>query len=237
MTSRLCKKTQRFYWQLKEFAIERLSIAVRKLKRYTFRYEKFSKNPFGLKALPYPVKWDKLQPYEKLFVEIGTGHGELISHLSSSFPNRLFIGFEIISKFAKMSSKRVENRQNALVFKAEAYGEIPLLFSNNSIDCINILFPDPWHKKRHHKRRPINANFFNNVKSRLKLGGTIFVATDWEEYFEYICDEASKVSDLYAIEKGIYTPEKFGFPVTHYYKKWQGTGRKFQFIELSSLNK
>jgi tRNA (guanine-N7-)-methyltransferase len=233
MASSVNNKIRKIYWNSKEFIKESFRKVRRRKLRETFDYNNYKMDPLNLSTLPYPTKWKNIFRYKNLWLEIGTGHGELIDKLSKDNPKDMYVGFEIITKFAKMSNKKVHFRPNAFVYKAEAYKEIPYLFAENSLRGINILFPDPWHKKRHHKRRPINEDFFTKAHSLLKSKAEIFVATDWEEYYEYIENESDKVKNLYTIEKGIYTPKQFKFPVTHYYKKWVALGgRKFQFIKL-----
>jgi len=233
MSSSVNNKIKKVYWNSKQFIKESFRKKRRSKLADDFDYENYEMDPLNLSTLPYPTKWRKFFSYKQLWLEIGTGHGELIEKLSKDNPKNLYIGFELVTKFAKMSNKKLLYRPNAFVYKAEAYKEIPSLFDENSISGINILFPDPWHKKRHHKRRPINAGFFTAVYGLLKEDAEIFVATDWAEYFAYIEVEADKVLELYDVEVGIYTPERFDFPETHYYKKWvELGGREFQFIRL-----
>ena len=204
------------------------------LSSLIFNYSQNLKNPLLGEQLPYPTNWDKfLQPIpRRIFVEIGSGHGELI-YGEASKPensNSLFVGFEIATKFAKLSSKRLKDLPNAYVFKAEAYEKLFKLFKRQSLDGVYILFPDPWHKKRHHKRRPLTNEFFTKLHSMLKSEATVLFATDWEEYYDFVENQVSGLENLYIMEKGIYTPEKFGVSPTHYYKKWLKIGRKFQYI-------
>lgn len=224
------------FFKFKAFVKKNFRIYSRKLNSITFNYSNYKKSPLNLYDLPFPTKWEQFKPYKKLYAEIGTGHGELIAHLAKKYPNNMYVGFEITKQFAKKTFKKIAGMDNAFAYKGQAYYEIPRIFGKNTLDGINILFPDPWHKKRHHKRRPINQDFFREVYKNLKTSGEIFVATDWEEYFDYISENANLVTDWYKVEKGIYTPKTFDFPVTHYYKKWVKLGgRKFQYIRLSKL--
>lgn len=211
-------------------------ITKRKLNSLKFNYSRYQKSPLNLDTLPFPTKWEKFMSYKKIYAEIGTGHGELLADLAILNPQNIYVGFEITKLYAKKTFKKIAHLNNAFAFKGDAYYEIPKIFKKGSLDGINILFPDPWHKKRHHKRRPINSEFFREVYDTLVKDGEIFVATDWEEYFDYILDHADMVKEIYSIEKGVYAPDKFGFPVTHYYKKWLNLGgRKFQYIRLRKI--
>ncbi|MCA9375307.1 tRNA (guanosine(46)-N7)-methyltransferase TrmB, partial [Candidatus Dojkabacteria bacterium] len=190
-------------------------------------------SPFDYENLPHPFHWTKRLKYKRLYVEIGTGHGEAIKHLSSADPEDLFVGFEITKKYSKKTANKIRKSKNAYVFKAEAYSAILNLFSNNSIDGIYILFPDPWHKKRHHKRRPITTKWLKKVSKKLKPGGFIIFATDWEEYFDYAIKQFQSVSKNFEIGAGKYTPSMFNLPKTHYYTKWLSEGRRFNYIKAT----
>ncbi|GAB4161204.1 MAG: hypothetical protein Fur003_4620 [Candidatus Dojkabacteria bacterium] len=213
---------------------QKIEILRRQLLGVTINYSKFDFKTSLINSLPYPVKWQKVNNYKKLYCEIGTGHGETLAHLASSHPDSLYIGFEITAEYTRKTRNKIKTVPNAFAYKAEAYREIPYLFEKESLDGIYVLFPDPWHKKKHHKRRPLTAKWFTKVHSRLKPGGTIFFATDWEEYFAFVLEQAQKTSDHYSLELGVYTPEAFDLVPTYYYKKWQKVGgRKFQFIKLT----
>lgn len=187
----------------------------------------------NVEALPYPVRWEQVCLYKKLFVEIGSGHGELLQSLASKYDSDLFIGFEISKQFAVRTFKRVKDLKNAFIFKGEGYSNVLNLFKTESIDGIYILFPDPWHKKRHQKRRPLQKDWFKNCYLKLKEGGFIFFATDWEEYYQFVADQLNGLDQLYRIEYGSYKPEDQELPETHYYKKWLKLNRKFQFIKMT----
>ena len=66
----------------------------------------------------------------------------------------------------------------------------------DSFDCINLFFPDPWHKKRHHKRRIVQAEFVTTLSSKLRSGGIFHVATDWPAYAEHIQDVFNQQQQL-----------------------------------------
>ncbi len=199
------------------------------LRRFKFNYNhKLAK--LDIHALPYPTDWQKLRRYKRLVVEIGSGHGELIADLSQKRPDDLFIGFEIISKFMRMGMRRLSSVDNARIFKAEAYGIIPLIFADETIDETYILFPDPWHKRRHHKRRPLTTEWFSILHKKTTSGGSFLFVTDWEDYYDLVSAQLETCDAGWDIKTGEYKPESFGLPQTHYYKKWLKLGRNFRYI-------
>ncbi len=180
-----------------------------------------------LKMFPYKPDWRKIyKEYEKIIIDIGAGHGEIVEFLSRKKDN-LVISFEIRSRFYRMTRKRVRGRENAFVFKGDAYKELGNLFNFGSVYAINILFPDPWHKKRHVKRRPLVKE---NLKTMLKLlypQGYILIATDHDEYYEFIKKQTKQLENV-KIEFGKYVPQDHGLVPTHYFKKM----KKGQYIKI-----
>lgn len=194
----------------------------------------FDLQPLGGDKLPYPVNWNELSDKKKLIVELGTGHGELIEFLSKKNENHLHVGFEITKKYAKKSFNRIKGRRNALVFKMDGYFAVEKLFKVSSIDKVYILFPDPWHKKRHEKRRPLRSEWLEIVDRKLAKNGEIFFATDWKDYYEFVLEQLdnSSLPKRFSKKQGQYDPLKFDLPETHYYKKWREMNREFYFLHL-----
>lgn len=179
--------------------------------------------------LPIPVDWQKLNPGKKLVVEIGSGHGEVL--LENSRENTI-IGFETKRRFYKKCKSKIRNQPTAYIYSCSGYDGVMYYFLDQIIDELLILFPDPWHKKRHNKRRPITSEFFSAVHKKLAPNGQILVATDWEDYFNFIIEHTKEVTELYTVTTGLFSPEDWKLPRTHYYSKWQKYGRKAQFVLL-----
>ena len=225
----LSMKVKKYKYLAKSALLRRFDYARGVLRRFTFDYDR-KLDELDIHSLPYPTDWHRIRQYERLVVEIGSGHGELIANLSQKRPDDLFIGFEIISKFMRMGMRRLSSVDNARIFKAEAYGIIPLIFADETIDETYILFPDPWHKKRHHKRRPLTTEWFNILHRKTVAGGSFLFATDWEDYYDFVSEQLETCDAGWDIKTGEYNPESFGLPQTHYYKKWLKLGRNFRYI-------
>lgn len=187
-----------------------------------------------VKDLCFKPVWRNFYDYKNLVVEIGSGHGELAHFLSDDLEN-FIVSFEISKPFAKRASKslQVRKKKNAVVIYGDAYRLIKLLFRHNSINKVYILFPDPWHKKRHHKRRPLTKVFFKMIDTLLVKNGKLIFVSDYPEYFDFVFKEFyfSKCKCDYLI--GLFDPEKLELPKTHYYKKWRNLGKThFYYLEL-----
>lgn len=209
-----------------------VEVASRTLKAKSFDYDNYELEYHSVKDLPFPTDWSRFKKYDQLYVEIGCGHGELIAALSQSEPQDMFVGFEVTKRYTKMANSRLKNQDNAIVLKGDGFENTLRLFSPGSITKINILFPDPWHKKKHNKRRPVNSDWLKEISTNLIDGGEIFFATDWIDYYEFVLEHLAEIPGVYDVTEGDYDPEEFGYPKTHYYKKWLRLEREFKFIRM-----
>lgn len=125
-----------------------------------------------------------------LIVEIGFGNGQHLLSCCESMPTYNFVGIELYKKGVAncLGLIKQKNLQNIKIIYGEAKTALQQLFSNHSLSKIQILFPDPWPKRRHHKRRLIQPEFLNIVKQKLRITGILHIATDCDKYAKYILD-------------------------------------------------
>lgn len=119
-------------------------------------------------------------------LEIGFGMGETTQKIAQSRPEDNFLGVEVFNAGVGALLKRIDDEQisNIRIIQHDAVEVVRDMLEPGSLAGIHIYFPDPWPKKRHHKRRLIQAEFINLLVSRLAPGGYIHCATDWENYAE-----------------------------------------------------
>ena len=117
-------------------------------------------------------------------VEIGFGNGENLAALATAHPERDYLGIEVHRAGVGRLMLAAETAQltNVRIACHDAVEVLTHQLPPQSLDELLILFPDPWHKKRHHKRRLIQAPFVELAVSRLAAGGIFRLATDWEPY-------------------------------------------------------
>jgi tRNA (guanine-N7-)-methyltransferase len=117
-------------------------------------------------------------------VEIGFGNGENLAALAMAHPERDFLGIEVHKAGVGRLMLACETAQltNVRISSHDAVEVLEHQLPPESLDELLILFPDPWHKKRHHKRRLVQSPFIALAVSRLKPGGMLRLATDWEPY-------------------------------------------------------
>jgi tRNA (guanine-N7-)-methyltransferase len=142
---------------------------------------------YGVDFAPAPLDLDALfKRRASRVVEIGFGNGEHLIALATTHQERDYIGIEVhrpgVGRLLLMLEKLGLTNVRAICHDAVEVLEQQI--TAHSLDEVLILFPDPWHKKRHHKRRLIQAPFVELVASRLKPGGVLRLATDWQPYAE-----------------------------------------------------
>ena len=131
-------------------------------------------------------------------LEIGFGMGESTAHIAQLRPQDLFLGVEVHDPGVGALLKKIVELQlsNLRLIQHDAVEVLEQMITNDSLDGVNIFFPDPWHKKRHHKRRLIQKDFIILLASRLKSGGYIHLATDWHHYAEQMLLVLNQQPDL-----------------------------------------
>lgn len=130
-------------------------------------------------------------------IEIGFGMGHATLEIAKSNPDKNYLGIEVHAPGvgSLLMRCRENNVHNVKVIKHDAVEVLTNMISDSSIAGFHIFFPDPWHKKRHHKRRLIQTNFIELLCSKLQPDGYIHIATDWEDYAVHI-EEVLKTHKL-----------------------------------------
>jgi tRNA (guanine-N7-)-methyltransferase len=168
-----------------------------------------------------------------LVVEIGFGRGEFLLALAAERPERAFLGVEYSGKRVLKMARRVARSGLGNLRLLQARGEdvVQELLAPASVACFWINFPDPWPKKRHHRRRLIQPAFVHALARCLSTGGELQVATDDAPYAEWI-DEVLAGEPL--LENAL-APERFARDVpgrkpTAYELEWRAEGRPLHFF-------
>ena len=150
-------------------------------------------------APPSPLDWREVfgnsNPVE---IEVGFGKGLFLLNASLSCPDVNFAGVEIERKHQLFTATRIAKRglRNVRLACADARGFLRERVAAGSVRAVHVYFPDPWWKKRHHKRRVFTEDFARQGGRVLAPGGHLYVATDVEEYFQVIQDVCGKVEEL-----------------------------------------
>jgi tRNA (guanine-N7-)-methyltransferase len=145
----------------------------------------------GKYCIPYADEYINKSDYfnsETLCVEIGFGMGMATAEIAENNPEMGFLGIEVYKPGVGRLLSEIERRglDNLKIVNHDAVEVLENMIGDCSIDGFHIFFPDPWPKKKHHKRRLINRVFAALLEKKLKPGGYVYAATDWEDYAEHI---------------------------------------------------
>jgi tRNA (guanine-N7-)-methyltransferase len=135
---------------------------------------------------------------EDVVLEIGFGMGEATALIARDFPSTGYLAVEVHKPGIGKLMARVEELAlaNIRIIEGDAHPIITTMIPDKSVDGVHLFFPDPWPKKRHNKRRIVNAEFLALIHPKIKDGGFFHIATDWVPYAEYI-EEVFAASPLF----------------------------------------
>lgn len=130
----------------------------------------------------------------ELILEIGFGMGASTAEIAKSNLNKNYIAIEVHSPGVGNLLKLIQESDipNLKIIQHDAVEVLNEMIKNDSLDGIHIFFPDPWPKKRHHKRRLIQSNLLKLIAQKIKKSGYLHIATDWEDYALWIIDLLDK---------------------------------------------
>jgi tRNA (guanine-N7-)-methyltransferase len=154
-----------------------------------------------------------------LVVEIGFGNGESLAAMAAAEPERLFVGVEVHRPGVGHLLQRLEalSIDNVRVVVGDAVLLFERHIDDDSLAAVQIYFPDPWPKKRHHKRRLIQPALLSLLASKLQPGGELHMATDWPEYAEWMMAVADREPLLVNRHgKGSCAPDRGRRPTTRF---------------------
>ena len=168
------------------------------------------------------------------FIEIGFGMGDTTAEIAMNMPEKNFVGIEVHSPGVGNLINKIKKHQlsNLKIIQYDAVEVIDKMIADASLDGILIFFPDPWHKKRHNKRRLIKEVFLKKIARKIKDTGYIHIATDWEDYALWIIDEIKKCNNLLLKSKKYHSKPNYR-PFTKYEKRGVNLGHKVWDIILS----
>jgi tRNA (guanine-N7-)-methyltransferase len=139
--------------------------------------------PFAAQAVDPGALFGRQAP---LILEIGFGMGQATAQIAAARPDLDFIGVEVHEPGVGALLREIGERDlaNLRIVQHDAVEVLRQMIAPASLSGVHVFFPDPWHKKRHHKRRLIQPEFVALLASRLAPGGTLHCATDWQDYAE-----------------------------------------------------
>ncbi|MEO2281808.1 tRNA (guanosine(46)-N7)-methyltransferase TrmB [Pseudoalteromonas pernae] len=217
---------------------EREGKYIRKVRSFVKREGRLTKGQAASLEKCWPTMGlehkDGLLDFTKVFgndndvvLEIGFGMGKSLVEMAKNDPNTNFIGIEVHRPGvgACLMDADAQGITNLRVFEHDAVEVLADCIADSSLAKLQLFFPDPWHKKRHHKRRIVQPEFVENLRSKLKIGGVFHMATDWENYAEHMLEvmqSAEKFSNLSATND--YVPRPDSRPLTKFEQRGHRLG-------------
>ena len=180
----------------------------------------------GLDYAGQPVDFSTMFPKPAdLVVEIGFGNGEQLLFGALHEPDRNFIGIEVHSPGVGRALNAIADAHldNVRIYRHDAVEVLRDDIMDGSLTEVRIYFPDPWHKKRHHKRRLIQPDFVALLCRKLKSGGRLHLASDWQEYVEHMWEVCDNEPELLATAGARHCVER---PVWRRQTHFESRGRK-----------
>ena len=147
---------------------------------------------YGIDYAEEELCFDKLfGNYKEVVIEIGFGNGESLLQQAINQPQYNFVGIEVHGPGIGHLIHHAYNKAvwNLKVIRFDAIEVLRHQIADNSLAQVQLFFPDPWHKKRHHKRRIISPDFIRLIHQKLKAGGLFHMATDWLPYAEQMLEQ------------------------------------------------
>lgn len=131
-------------------------------------------------------------------LEIGFGNGASLAEMAANQPELDFIGVEVHRPGVGQLLKAIDDRQlsNLRVAETDAVVLLKKRIADGALHRVQLYFPDPWHKKRHHKRRIIQPAFVAVLAAKIEAGGTLHMATDWQDYAEQMRQDLAASNDF-----------------------------------------
>jgi tRNA (guanine-N7-)-methyltransferase len=162
-----------------------------------------------------------------LILEIGFGMGDSLVDMAAAAPATNFIGIEVhrpgVGRLLHSMAER--GVDNIRVYCHDAVEVLRDCIVDQSLDTVQIFFPDPWHKKRHHKRRLIQPPFVELLVRKLKPGGILHLATDWENYAEQMMEVLTNSEGLANKHaEGCFAPRPEHRPLTRFERRGERLG-------------
>lgn len=162
--------------------------------------------PFENKRINFVDIFGNTNP---IIVEIGFGMGDATWQIAKANPNINYIGIEVHTPgVGKLLSEIQKNElKNLFIIEYDAMEVLQNMFGDNSINGFHIFFPDPWPKKKHHKRRMLQRPRTDLLAKKLSAGGYLYFVTDWLEYAEFALEQLTDTPGLKNKYEGFAEPQ------------------------------
>lgn len=162
-----------------------------------------------------------------VMMDIGFGTGASLLSIAQAHPENNYLGVEVYPAGvgALLAGLAQAEISNVRIYQHDVIDILNQCIKDESLSGVTIYFPDPWPKRKHHKRRLIQPDFLNLVQTKLKLGGFLHLATDWQPYASHMLKVLSQATGLCnAAGIGQFSAERHERPITKFEKRGRQKG-------------
>ncbi|HET9857330.1 MAG TPA: tRNA (guanosine(46)-N7)-methyltransferase TrmB [Chthoniobacterales bacterium] len=166
-----------------------------------------------------------------LQVDLGCGDGSFLCELAQLHPDKDFLGIDrLVGRVAK-ACRKAAAVENVRILNVESSYAVGYLLPEGSVETFYLLFPDPWPKRRHHRRRIVTPDFLDSIHRALEDGGSLRVATDQLDYFEQICGIARDHSRFAMVDV-----EDADLPLSKFERRFNAAGAPIYRLALQKIS-
>jgi len=165
-----------------------------------------------------------------LHVDLGCGDGSFLCALAQRMPDKNFLGIERLLNRVRTSVRKAAGLDNVRLLRVESSYAVRYLLPAESVETFYLLFPDPWPKHRHHRRRIVTPNFLSSIHGALQKNGSIYIVTDDVDYFGKI-KEISESDPGFSIRD-----ENVDLPQSRFARIFREKGAPIHWLELRKIS-
>ena len=166
-----------------------------------------------------------------LDVDLGCGNGDLICELGRRHPERNFLGIDKLACRVAKSSRKASTLDNVRILNVESSYAVRYLLPESSVGNFYLLFPDPWPKRRHHRRRIVTRDFLDSIYRALENDGVFRIATDDQHYAEQIQSVAQNHSSFAIVDA-----DDVDLPLTKFEGRFREQGAPIYRLALRKIS-
>ena len=166
-----------------------------------------------------------------LHVDLGCGDGSFLCALAQRLPDRDFLGIDKLAGRVEKTTRKAASLGNVRVLNVEIAYAVRFLLPPESVETFYLFFPDPWPKRRHHRRRLVTTEFLNSIQRALAAAGSFHIATDQLDYFRQIQRVTSEHAGLESVAS-----VEVDLPATKFEKRFRAADASIYRLSLRKIS-
>lgn len=174
-----------------------------------------------------------------LHVDLGCGEGSFLCELARLNPERNFLGIERLVRRVAKACRKTSALENVRVLNVESSYAVRYLLPESSVETFYLLFPDPWPKRRHHRRRIVQKDFLDSIHRALQSGGVLHAATDQLDYFtqmQHLISSSSKLDGFKQLNFEEVVQDHVVLPITKFERRFREQGAPIYRLALRKIS-